>query len=195
MRRFVVVVVAIGLAVAGCSSDSSSSDASAKPSPPSDEELLEEWAGQVCSSADQLQTTVAGLATDIDLDVSEGLDQLAEIQEQVSANIVAVEGQIDALQATLSDVPETSVEGQELAGELEALIASARASGQEAIELLAEATSADNFLMAGLSAAGAFAAAESAYSDANVAIELLNELRSSTSGDLGAAFSSAPACQ
>jgi hypothetical protein len=194
MRRFVVVVFAASVAVAGCSSDSSGPDVAAKPSPPSDEELLAEWAGEVCSSADELQSTVAGLATDIDLDVSAGLDQLPEIQEQVSANIVAVEAQIDALQTTLSDVPESSAEGEQLAGELEALIASARESGQEAIELLAKATSADNFLMAGISAAGAFAAAESAYSDANVSIELLNELRSSTSGDLGAAFSSAPAC-
>lgn len=195
MRRFVVVVLAASVAVAGCSSGSSSPDVEAKPSPPSDEEMLEEWAGEVCSSADELQTTVAGLATDIDLDVSAGLDQLPEIQEQVSANIVAVEAQIDALQTALSEVPESSAQAKKLAGELEALIASARASGQEAIELLAEATSADNFLMAGISAAGAFAAAESAYSDANVAIELLNELRSSTSGDLGVAFSSAPACQ
>lgn len=191
--RLLLAILTVSAVVGGCSSEVD--EAAVAPAPPSDEELLEDWAGQVCASADELQSTVAGLATDIDLDISAGLDQLPEIQEQVSENIVAVEAQIDALQSALSDVPESSAEAEQLAGELEVLIASARASGQEAIELLAEATSADNFLMAGISAAGAFAAAKSAYSDANVAIELLNELRSSTSGDLGAAFSSAPACQ
>lgn len=192
MRLWLVTLTVAAVAV-GCSSDVD--EAAVAPTPPSDEELLEDWAGEVCASADELQGTVAGLATDIDLDVGAGLDQLPEIQEQVSANIVAVEAQIDALQTTLADVPESSAQAEQLAGELEALIASARMSGQEAVELLSEATSADNFLMAGISAAGAFAAAESAYTDANAAIELLNELRSSTSGDLGTAFSSAPACQ
>jgi len=192
MRLWLVTLTVAAVAY-GCSSDVD--EAAVAPTQPSDEELLEDWAGEVCASADALRSTVAGLATDIDFDVTAGLDQLPEIQEQVAANIVAVDGQIDALQAVLADVPESSAEATELADELEALIASARMSGQEAIELLAEAASSGNFLSAGISAAGAYAAAQDAYSSATAAIDLLDATRSRTSGDIGEAFSAAPKCR
>jgi hypothetical protein len=83
----------------------------------------------------------------------------------------------------------------EFAAELDALIENARSSGQEAVDLLAEATSADNFLSAGLAAAGAAAAAQAAYNDASTALDLLDRTRSEGAGEVGEAFSTAQGCK
>lgn len=192
MRLFATVAVASALILSGCSS--TPTETAVEPTPPSDEEVLQDWADSVCASADALQVTVTAAATNFDFDVSAGLDQLPQIQEQVAANIDAVETQIDELQLALSDAPPSSPAAERLAGELGGLITSARDSGREAVDLLGQATAADNFLEAGLTAASAVAAAESAYSDATAAIDALDELRTTSTGDVGKAFSSAPAC-
>lgn len=192
MRSLFALSLAAAVTLGGCSSEPAQT--AIEPTPPSDEELLEEWAGSVCTSADALQTTVSAVATNIDFDLSAGLDQLPQIQEQVADNINAVEGQIDELQGVLSQAPASSAQAQRLGQELDGLITSARESGREAVALLGQATSADNFLEAGLAAASAAAAAESSYSDATAALDALDALRASSTGELGTAFTQASAC-
>lgn len=188
----IYAVIAAAALLAGCSNTPTASEP--EPTPPSDQELLEQWAGDVCTSADAVQATVAGAATNLDFDISAGLDQLPEIEKQVAENIDLVEGQIDQLQTVLSQAPEASSDAQRLSQELDQLISAARESGNEAVALLGQATSADNFLEAGINAAAAVAAAESAYSDASAALEVLDQLRTNASGDLGEAFAAAPSC-
>ncbi|SRR6056297_3038024 len=192
MSGFVGVGVVV-LVLAGCSSGASES-AMPEVTATSNAEELSAWASQVCGTVDELAATVTGLTDGLDIDLSQGLDQLPALQEQVTANLDVVESDIEAVEDALAGVPDGSASATAFAAEMEALVDSARASGQEAIDLLAEATAAGNLLGAGLAAAGAAAAAQSATSDANAALQLLDRTRQDAGGELGAAFSTAQGC-
>ena len=192
MSGFVGVGVVV-LVLAGCSSGASES-ATPEVTATSNAEELSAWASQVCGTVDELAATVTGLTDGLDIDLSQGLDQLPALQEQVTANLDVVESDIEAVEDALAGVPEGSASATAFAAEMEALVDSARTSGQEAIDLLAEATAAGNLLGAGLAAAGAAAAAQSATSDANAALQLLDRTRQDAGGELGAAFSTAQGC-
>jgi hypothetical protein len=192
MSGFVGVGVVV-LVLAGCSSDASES-ATPEVTATSNAEELSAWASQVCGTVDELAATVTGLTDGLDIDLSQGLDRLPALQEQVTANLDVVESDIEAVEDALAGVPEGSASATAFAAEMEALVDSARTSGQEAIDLLAEATAAGNLLGAGLAAAGAAAAAQSATSDANAALQLLDRTRQDAGGELGRAFSTAEGC-
>lgn len=192
MSGFVGVGVVV-LVLAGCSSGASES-AMPEVTATSNAEELSAWASQVCGTVDELAATVTGLTDGLDIDLSQGLDQLPALQEQVTANLDVVESDIEAVEDALAGVPDGSASATAFAAEMEALVDSARTSGQEAIDLLAEATAAGNLLGAGLAAAGAAAAAQSATSDANAALQLLDRTRQDAGGELGAAFSTAQGC-
>jgi hypothetical protein len=192
MSGFVAVGVVV-LVLAGCSSGASES-ATPEVTATSNAEELSAWASQVCGTVDELAATVTGLTDGLDIDLSQGLDQLPALQEQVTANLDVVESDIEAVEDALAGVPDGSASATAFAAEMEALVDSARASGQEAIDLLAEATAAGNLLSAGLAAAGAAAAAQSATSDANAALQLLDRTRQDAGGELGRAFSTAEGC-
>lgn len=192
MSGFVAVGVVV-LVLAGCSSGASES-ATPEVTATSNAEELSAWASQVCGTVDELAATVTGLTDGLDIDLSQGLDQLPALQEQVTANLDVVESDIEAVEDALAGVPDGSASATAFAAEMEALVDSARASGQEAIDLLAEATAAGNLLSAGLAAAGAVAAAQSATSDANAALQLLDRTRQDAGGELGRAFSTAEGC-
>ena len=192
MSGFVGVGVVV-LVLAGCSSGASES-AMPEVTATSNAEELSAWASQVCGTVDELAATVTGLTDGLDIDLSQGLDQLPALQEQVTANLDVVESDIEAVEDALAGVPEGSASATAFAAEMEALVDSARTSGQEAIDLLAGSTAAGNLLGAGLAAAGAAAAAQSATSDANAALQLLDRTRQDAGGELGAAFSTAQGC-
>lgn len=188
-----VSVGVVVLVLAGCSSNPSESTPQ-EATATSNAAELSAWASQVCGTVDGLAATVTGLTDGLDVDLSQGLDQLPALQEQVTANLDVVEADIEAVEDALAGVPEGSASATAFAAEMEALVASARTSGQEAIDLLAEATAAGNLLGAGLAAAGAAAAAQSATSDANAALQLLDRTRQDAGGELGTAFSTAEGC-
>lgn len=192
MSMFVSAGVVV-LVLAGCSSDAPESTPPQETSTSSAEELTE-WASQVCVAVDELAATVTGVTDDLDIDVSQGLDQLPELQEQVTANIDDVEADIDVVEDALAGVPEGSASATAFAAEMETLVDSARTSGQEAIDLLADATAAGNLLSAGLAAAGAAAAAQSAAADADAALQLLDRTREDAADELGEAFTTAEGC-
>jgi len=180
--------------VTGCSS-SAQSPTTAPTTTPDLSEQLQAWATDVCRSSDALSSQVAGIADGLDVNLGAGLDQLPEIQQQVTANIDEVQLRLDEVQEALAAAPAQSPQAVEFADELDALMENARSSGQEAVDLLTEATSADNFLSAGLAAAGAAAAAQSAFDDASTALDLLDRTRSEGPGEVGEAFSTAQGCK
>ena len=188
------LLVTSTLTLSGCSS-SAQSPVDAPTRTPDLSEQLQAWATDVCRSSDALSRQVTGIADGLDVDLGAGLDQLPELQQQVTANIDEVQRRLDEVQEALAAAPAQSPRAVEFAAELDALIENARSSGQEAVDLLAEATSADNFLSAGLAAAGAAAAAQSAYNDASTALDLLDRTRSEGAGEVGEAFSTAQGCK
>ena len=192
-RRLVIGVAALAIALAGCSS-SQDEPAEQEAAPATQEELLREWASGVCLAADDLAMQVTSITEGLDVDLGSGLDQLPAIQEQVSANVAEIEAGIDEVQAALAAVPSGSPQAQEFVVEMQVLVQAARSSGQEAVDLLTQAGEAGNVLSAGIAAAGAVAAAQSAFQDATAALDLLDRTRASGQGELGTAFGSAPNC-
>ena len=192
-RRLVIGVAALAIALTGCSS-SQDEPARQEAAPATQEELLREWASGVCLAADDLAMQVTSITEGLDVDLGSGLDQLPAIQEQVSANVAEIEAGIDEVQAALAAVPSGSPQAQEFVVEMQVLVQAARSSGQEAVDLLTQAGEAGNVLSAGIAAAGAVAAAQSAFQDATAALDLLDRTRASGQGELGTAFGSAPNC-
>jgi uncharacterized phage infection (PIP) family protein YhgE len=192
------MLIAVGLSVAfltACAADAEQDPAAQEVAETASAEELRAWASDVCSAADELATTVTAVTDGLDVDLSQGLDQLPAIQEQVSANLDEVEARIEAVEDALAAVPDGSPGATAFAAEMEALVDSARASGQEAIDLLAEAGAAGDLLNAGLAAAGAVSAAQSAAADADAALQLLDSTRAETGSELGEAFSTAEGCR
>lgn len=194
MRAWIPVLGVAALLVSGCSNDDAAPLASPTPTPDLSAQL-QDWASGVCESSDALADQVADIAGGLDVNLEDGLDQLPEIQDQVTANIDDIETGIDGVQAALSSAPAESAPAQTFATEMDALIADARSSGQETVELLNEAIEAGNFLSAGLAATAAFAAAQSAYDDASAALDLLDRTRTQEAGELGEAFAAAEGCR
>lgn len=195
MKKAVAVCAGVVvLVLTGCSSDAEQEVAPQEAASSAGAEELAAWASNVCRTTDELAATVTGVTDGLDLDLSQGLDQLPAIQEQVTARLDEVESEIEAVEAALAAVPEGSASASTFAEEMQALVDSARTSGQEAIDLLAEASAAGNLLNAGLAAAGAASAAQSAASDADAALQLLDRTRADASGELGEAFATAADC-
>ena len=192
-NRVWIVVAALAIVLTGCSS-SQGEQADQETAQATQEELLREWASGVCLAADDLAMQVTSVTDGLDVDLGGGLDQLPAIQEQVAANVEEIEAGIDEVQTALAAVPSESTQAQEFVVEMQGLVQSARSSGQEAVDLLAQAGEAGNVLSAGIAAAGAVAAAQSAFQDATSALDLLELTRTSGQGELGEAFASAPNC-
>ena len=181
----------IAFALVGCSSAAPESQPDVTVDPKAE---LRAWAGDVCASADQLEATVASVATSIEIDPTAGLDQLPQLAGQVRESLGRVESGIDELQRVLDRAPVSSPEAREFAAEVNTLVTASRASGEEAIAGLQAASDAGNIFSAGIAFAAAATAARSAHSDARAAVTLMGETRRSTIGPLGEAFSSAPEC-
>lgn len=181
----------LALVLAACSSPNPDS----QPEPTVDPQAeLQAWAGEVCASADLLEVTVTSIATSIDIDPLAGLDNLPQIAEQVRESLMQVDSGIDDLQAVLDRAPASSSEAQAFAVEVNTLVTASRTSGEDAIAALQEALASENIFSAGLAIADAFSSAQSARSDAQAALTLMNETRGLETGPLGEAFSSAPEC-
>ena len=190
--RPLIALACVALVLAGCSTPATE-QATETPTV-SPEEELRMWAGGVCTASDELRATVGGIASSIDVDLAAGLNQLPQVYEQLQASLDEVDLGIDAVQAAVTDVPASSPEAAAFAQELDALVTSARTSGQEALTAAQDAVNADNVLTAGLAAAGAVAAGRTAYDDARQALTLIDETRASGQGPVGEAFATAPEC-
>ncbi len=195
MKKMLIAVALSAALLAACSGAAEPESAPPEAAESANSEQLRAWASDVCQSADDLAATVTGVTDGLDVDLSQGLDQLPAIQEQVTANLDEVDARIEAVEDALSAVPDGSASATAFAAEMEALVDSARTSGQEAIDLLAEAGAAMDLLNAGLAAAGAVSAAESAAADADAALQLLDSARAETGSEVGEAFSTAEGCR
>lgn len=160
----------------------------------SPEEQLEVWAGALCTATDELEGAVSEIASSIDIDITAGLDQLPLLYSQLQTGVAEVDEAIDGVESVLNEVPTSSPEAVTFAQEVGALVASARASGDDAIASAQQAVDASNFLAAGLAAASAVSAARSAYNDASQARTMIDEVRSGGPGPIGEAFGAAPEC-
>lgn len=181
----------IAFVVVGCSSADPASQPEATVDPKAE---LRAWAGEVCTSADLLEASVASIATSIEIDPLAGLDNLPQIAEQVGASLDEVESRIDDLQGVLNRAPASSSEAQAFADEVDTLVTASRTSGEQAIAGLQEAMASQNIFSAGIAVAAAATSARDAQSDARAAVTLMDQTRSSTTGPLGEAFSTAPEC-
>lgn len=190
--RGLIALSFVAVLVAGCSSPGVDQATETPTISPEDE--LRIWAGGVCAASDELRATVGGIASSIDVDLTAGLEQLPQVYEQLQVSVGEVDRGIDAVQAAVADVPASSPEAAAFAQEMDALVVSARTSGQEALTAAQDAVNADNVLTAGLAAAGAVAAGRTAYDDTRRALTLIDETRNSSQGPVGQAFAAAPEC-
>ena len=195
MKKMLIAVALSAAFLAACSAETEPESIPQEVVGTANAEELRAWASDVCTAADDFAATVTSVTDGLDVDLSQGLDQLPAIQEQVTANLDEVEARIEAVEAALAAVPDASPGVTAFAAEVEVLVDSARTSGQEAIDLLAEAGAAGNLLNASLAVAGAASAARSAASDANAALQLLDSARAETGSELGEAFSTAEGCR
>lgn len=191
--RPVIVSAMVMLFVSGCAADPQerpdASDAT------SSAIVAQEWAGELCAATDALQAQVAGIATSLDFDPTAGLDQLPQIYAQLEEGVAQLEVGVDSVESVLRSVPASSPEAVAFATQVQTLVQSARSSGEAALASAGQALSADNFLGAGLAAAGSIAAAQQAYDDANAALELVRGARNGQDPKLQEAFAGAPECR
>ena len=192
MRLLVVSAVAVLLATGCTANPNEQADASGVVS---SEVEVQQWAGELCSATDALQAQVTGIAGSIDIDAAAGLDQLPQIYAQLEDSVAELEVGVDTVESVLRKAPESSPQAVAFAAQLQALVQNARSSGQDALLSAQQAVNADNFLGAGIAAAGAVAAAGQARADATTALELVQSARSGQDPQLREAFASAPECQ
>lgn len=191
--RLLVISAAAMLLSTGCTAASQDqSDASDVVSSAAE---VQQWASELCAATDALKSQVTGIAGSIDFDPAAGLDQLPQIYAQLEGSVAELETGVDAVESVLRKVPESSPEAVAFSSRVEALVQGARSSGQEALASAEEAVNADNFLGAGIAAAGAVAAAGQARADAGAALELVQTVRSGQDPQLREAFTAASACQ
>lgn len=192
MRLWVIGAMTIFVA-AGCTADpleqSEATDVA------NSEAVVQQWAGELCTATDALQSQVSGIASSIEIDPSAGLNQLPQIYAQLEGGVAELDAGVDAVESVLRKVPESSPEAVAFATQVQVLVQSARSSGQDALASAEQAVNADNFLSAGVAAAGAVAAAQQARADAGAALELVNGARTGQDSELGEAFAAAPECQ
>jgi hypothetical protein len=192
MRLWVIGAMTIFVA-AGCTADPlEQSDAS---DVANSEAVVQQWAGELCAATDSLQAQVTGIASSIEIDPSAGLNQLPQIYAQLQGSVAELEAEVDTVESVLRKAPASSPEAVAFAAQVQPLVQSARSSGQEALTSAEEAVNADNFLGAGVAAAGALAAAQQARADAGAALELVNGARTGQDPQLQDAFAGAPECQ
>lgn len=182
----------IGLPLSGCSS--------ADQGPPNETvdpvaAEVEAWADEVCGATGELRAAVSGLAEAVDFDLAAGLGQIPAIYEQLQSRIQRVEVGIADFQGVVAEAPEDSPEAVSFAAEVQTLSTSARAAGEEALQLAQQAIDARNFLSSGTALAGAASAAQRAYADANAALTLVEQAPDSGAGPIAMAFSEAPQCR
>lgn len=192
MRHLIIGVVLI-LSVTGCSSGSAG-DEEVSIDLTSQQEL-ELWASDLCDATGRLNTTVDALTDAIDVDVSAGLNQLPQIYEQLQARMGEIDAGIDDVEGVLADAPASSPEAGIFAAQVQALVASARTSGNDAVMAAGRAVNAEGFIEAGVAVASAVAAAQKAYEEASAAQSLLQGVRNGSDRNLSDAFEAAPACQ
>lgn len=190
--KIVLALTCVAFIAVGCSSDAQEV---AVEQPLTPEQELQVWAGGVCVASDELRSTVGGIASSLDVDITAGLDQLPQVYEQLQASLDEVDLGIQAVQSAVAQVPTSTPEAVTFAEELEGLVVSSRTSGQQALTAAQEALNADNFLTAGVAAAQSVAAGRTAYDDARRAITLVDDARTNGQGPVGEAFANAPECQ
>lgn len=191
MRTLSFIALTLVL-LTGCSSNNQ--DGTAVAEDPAVAEL-EAWAGDLCGATGELRAAVTGLADAIDFDLAAGLGQIPGIYEQLQGRIERVESGIAEFQTALEQAPASSPEAVAFAAEVQTLSSSARASADEALLLAEQAVTAGNFLSAGSALAAAASAAQSAYTDANAALVLVEQASNAESGAMGAVFANAPECR
>lgn len=192
MRKIVMGVASVMFLV-GCSGDGTESVNTTEAAIA--EQDLRNWAGELCAATDQLQRVVAEVTESIDLDLAAGLNQLPQIVEQLEARVDGVAEGVEGVESALESVPDSSPEAVIFADQVQALVTSARASGEDAISAAESAVNSGSFLEAGVSAASALAAAQAAYDDAGKALALIDGVQNGEDQQLRDAFAAAPECR
>lgn len=191
--RGIFIGVASVLLLAGCSGGSTESADTTEAAIAAED--LQIWAGELCAATDQLQVVVTEVTESIDFDLSAGLDQLPQVVEQLQARVDGVADGVQGVESVLESVPVSSPEATTFAGQVRALVASARASGEDAMTAAQQAVNSGNLLEAGISAASALAAAQAAYDDASKALALIDGVQTGEDQQLREAFAAAPECR
>lgn len=190
--RFLVMSAVAMLLATGCAADRQQQ--TDEPGVANAQVEAQRWAGELCGAIDALQAQVAGFTESIDIDLAAGLDQLPRVYAQLEGSVARMAAGVDAVETVLREVPASSPEAVAFAEQVERLVRSARSSGEEALVSAEQAVNADNFLGAGVAAAGAVAAAQQARTDAGTALELVHRARTGQDPQLQEAFTAAPEC-
>jgi len=188
-----VLAVSALVALAGCSSGNTAASGS---SPTVSAAPAAQWAGSVCSSAQNLQQSLKNLAGGITITAKSSQSSLTQAKQQLLKKVGEAEAAAARVAATLQNPPVSS--DQQVRAAQQQLKAASDRSHRALQQLRAGATALEADSTAAGFAKDAVAvgtAAVSAASDIGNLLSSLEKYTSSTDSSLKNAFGNAPSCQ
>lgn len=196
MKHLALVGAAALLTLTACSSGSDATVASASPSPsPTPTPAPIVWADGVCAARDNLGATVGALGRNLNYDVASDRSAIEQIDRQLRIQLLAVGQASSELGAALQAVP---VDFQQ-ANDFVVTATKAKDDTTGALDQLRthlDAMVNADSIVSGVAEAGqALVAAKAAFEAGTALVGVVGDGVSNASGELGAAFDAAPACQ
>ena len=193
IRTLAVVGVTL-LALTACGSNDAGAGSSSAPAP-SETAADVAWADSVCQRADELDASVAAIATSVSVDPQAG-DVLDQLQQQIGAAVDTVKGDVVDLAAAVADVPKGSDPALTAASEQ---LTTDKAALESSIDSLKAATTtftAADGVLGKVTAFGAVSTAAGQVGDAAKTFATSLQNVTDTGGEAAkAAFAAAPTCQ
>ncbi|MFC6239577.1 hypothetical protein [Longivirga aurantiaca] len=193
IRTYAAVGVTL-LALTACGSSGGASDTSSA-AVPSETAADVAWAESVCQRADELDASVAAIASSVSIDPQAG-DVLDQLQQQIVAAVDTVKGDVVDLAGAVADVPKGSDPALTAASEQLTADKAALEASIDALKTAATAFSEAEGVLGKVTAFGAVSTAAGQVGDSAKAFGTSLSNVSETGGAAAeAAFAAAPTCQ
>ena len=190
-------VAAVGvtlLALTACGSSGGGSDTSSA-AVPSETAADVAWAESVCQRADELDASVAAIASSVSIDPQAG-DVLDQLQQQIVAAVDTVKGDVVDLATAVADVPKGSDPALTAASEQLTTDKAALESSIDALKTAATTFSEADGVLGKVTAFGAVSTAAGQVGDSAKAFGTsLSNVSDAGGAAAQAAFDAAPTCQ
>lgn len=170
--------------------------ATMKPTPtatPTPEIVL--WAGDVCVARDGFIDSVVAIAASLEYDPQKPESVGEQFQAQIEGQLGTIEAEADQVGAALGRIPVDYIEAAAAISDLQGSLDQLMVAKDQALGHVSSAQAAGDPISAGVEWLQAAAAAKAAYDIGVGSVDSLQALTSSTEGDVGDAFATAPECR
>ena len=190
-------VAAVGVTLLALTACGATNGADTETSAPAPSETAADvaWAESICQRADELDASVAAIASSVSIDPQAG-DLLDQLQQQIVAAVDTVKGDVVDLAGAVADVPKGSVPALTAASEQLTTDKAALESSIDALKTAATTFSEADGVLGKVTAFGAVSTAAGQVGDSAKAFGTsLSNVTETGGAAAEAAFAAAPTCQ